>query len=222
MVGGRLSSLKFDSSSYVDPEGLSGGLALWWNNDLEIDVEFASRNLMHVIVTDKAIPACWATSFDMVALQGDFNQVARVEDKIGGNLPSQNSLASFNDMLSECGLVDLEFKGPKFTWRNNRSGEDFIMERIDMAFANSEWRELREQAMRSGSGVRNQEGEEALMKSVCTKLRGCKEKLKEWNFRKFGNLKLKIAATKDQLLEIQEHLGNGFHPNLAVMEKELI
>lgn len=43
--------------------------------------------------------------------------------------------------------MDLEAKGPKFTWRNNRSGEDFIMERIDMAFANAKWRELYDQVM---------------------------------------------------------------------------
>ncbi|KAF7133357.1 hypothetical protein RHSIM_Rhsim09G0070000 [Rhododendron simsii] len=282
-------SLKFDNSSYVDPEGLSGGLALWWTNNLEVEVEFASRNLLHVIITDKAIPSCWATTFvyccptrsgrELVwnkikriaqsevlpwLCMGDFNQVARIEDKIGGTLPSQNSLASFHDMLSDCGLVDLDFKGPKFTWRNNRSGDDFIMERIDMAFANSKWRELHEQAMvfveaavgsdhnplilntsvpldKVGKPFKfesfwvtdeeckevvtrawNQESEAALMESVCKKLCGCKEKLKEWNLRKFGNLKLKIAALKDHLLEVQKHLENGFHPDLMAMEKELI
>lgn len=49
--------------------------------------------------------------------------------------------------LVECGLVDLEFKGAKFTWRNNRREDQFIMERIDMAFANPKWRELHDQTM---------------------------------------------------------------------------
>lgn len=44
-------------------------------------------------------------------------------------------------MLNDCGLVDLECKGPRFTWRNNRTEGGFIMERIDLAFANLEWRE---------------------------------------------------------------------------------
>lgn len=56
-------------------------------------------------------------------------------------------MAAFHGMLRDCSLVDLEFKGPKFTWRNNRSNGNFIMERIDMAFANAEWRELHDQAM---------------------------------------------------------------------------
>lgn len=67
--------------------------------------------------------------------------------KGGGNIPGQRRLGSFRDMLNDCGLVDLEFKGPKFTWRNNRSAENLIMERIDLAFANAKWREEFDQAM---------------------------------------------------------------------------
>ncbi|KAF7136529.1 hypothetical protein RHSIM_Rhsim08G0129100 [Rhododendron simsii] len=71
---------------------------------------------------------------------GDFNEVLRTNDKFEGNIPSQRRLSSFHRMLNSCGLVDLGFQGPRFTWRNNRAGEDHIMERIDMAFANSKWR----------------------------------------------------------------------------------
>lgn len=73
---------------------------------------------------------------------GDFNQVLNCDGKKGGKQCNQRRLTSFNDMLNKCGLVDLEFKGPKFTWRNNRGGDELIMERIDMVFANSMWREL--------------------------------------------------------------------------------
>ncbi|KAH7836079.1 hypothetical protein Vadar_032514 [Vaccinium darrowii] len=165
-------SLKFDFGFYVEPDGLSGGLALWWNDDVDLEVESASKNLIHSIVNDKSSSSCWATTFvygsplrsgrDMVWEDmkdigryenlpwlsiGDFNEVLSLEDKLGGNCPSQRRLASFHDMLNYCGLVDLDYKGPKFTWRNNRSGPDCIMERIDMAFANSRWRELFDQAL---------------------------------------------------------------------------
>lgn len=43
--------------------------------------------------------------------------------------------------------MDLEFKGPMFTWRNNRSAENLIVERIDLTFANAKWREEYDQAM---------------------------------------------------------------------------
>lgn len=42
--------------------------------------------------------------------------------------------------VSESGLIDLEFKGINYTWTNKRLKEDNIRERIDKAFANTDWR----------------------------------------------------------------------------------
>ncbi|KAH7861946.1 hypothetical protein Vadar_032900 [Vaccinium darrowii] len=127
---------------------------------------------MHVIVTDISNRNVWATTFvygcprregrelvwekirSIARLEflpwmcmGDFNQILSGNDKLGGHYPNQVLISSFHGLITDCGLVDLEFKGPKFTWRNNRSGENFIMERLDMAFANSKWREIHDKAM---------------------------------------------------------------------------
>ncbi|KAF7148704.1 hypothetical protein RHSIM_Rhsim03G0167500 [Rhododendron simsii] len=282
-------NLKFDSGTYVEPEGLSGGLALWWNKEVELDVELATKNFMHVIVSDKSVSSCWATTFiygcptragralvweDIRRIarserlpwlcMGDFNQVLRGEDKMGGVMPSQNQISSFHEMISECGLIDLEFKGPKFTWRNNRSADSLIMERIDMAFANAQWRELNGQAMvfveaavgsdhnplildtavplnRVGKPFRfesfwvtdgeckevvstawSQACEGTVMNRVCKKLRKCKEELKDWSRQKFGNLRIRIATTKEKLLEVQKRLEYGFNTDIMALEKSLI
>ncbi|KAH7855081.1 hypothetical protein Vadar_021032 [Vaccinium darrowii] len=163
---------RFDFGSYVEPEGLAGGLALWWYNDIEIEVETSTKNLFHTVITDKADASCWAASFiygcpshvgkDIVWNEireiarferlpwlciGDFNEILSIEDKKSGNPPCPRRLASFHTMLNECDLVDLEFKGPKFTWRNRRTDEGLIMERLDMAFANSKWRETFDKAL---------------------------------------------------------------------------
>ncbi|KAG5540444.1 hypothetical protein RHGRI_020600 [Rhododendron griersonianum] len=179
-------------------------------------------------------------------------------------MPSQNQLAAFHEMISECGLVDLEFKGLKFRWRNNRSAENFIMERIDMAFANAKWCELNDQAMvfveaavgsdhnplilnivvplnRVGKPFRfesfwviekeckevitttwNQGCEGDSMTMVCKKLKGCKDGLKEWNRRKFGDLRFKITSVKDRLVEIQKELELGFNPDVMALERSLL
>ncbi|KAH7863586.1 hypothetical protein Vadar_019513 [Vaccinium darrowii] len=280
--------LGFDYGSYVEPEGLLGGLALWWNKEVNLVVEIAEKNFMHVAVTECYKPARWEATFvygcplragrgrvwdelktlaQNVSLpwlcMGDFNQVLSIGDKYGGHVPSQKSLSAFHELITDCGLVDLEAKGPRYTWRNNRSGENFIMERIDMAFTNASWRELYDQAMvfveatigsdhnplvldtnaplnKVGKPFRfesfwvtedeckgvidqawtkNQEG--AFMFALCKKLRVCKESLKEWNKRTFGNLRLKIAASKDQLIEIQKQLEQGFNFDLVEAEKRL-
>ncbi|KAH7862901.1 hypothetical protein Vadar_010843 [Vaccinium darrowii] len=164
--------LGFDSSSYVEPVGLSGGLALWWKSDVDLEVDLATKNYMHVIVTDKNKSKMWAATFiygcperggralvwedikRIASLEhlpwmciGDFNQVLCNSDKMGGNSPNQRAISLLHEMISDSGLIELEFKGPKFTWRNNRQGGDFIMERIDMAFASAEWQECYDKAM---------------------------------------------------------------------------
>ncbi|KAH7834251.1 hypothetical protein Vadar_014192 [Vaccinium darrowii] len=140
--------------------------------EVDLNVELSNKNLMHVIVTKKSNQKVWDVAFvygchlrDGSGIvwnyirhiawseslpwlcMGDFNQILGVSDKIGGLISNQNAITSFHELISDCGLVDLEFKGPKFTWRNNQSGESFIMERIDMAFANAKWREMHDKAM---------------------------------------------------------------------------
>ncbi|KAG5537913.1 hypothetical protein RHGRI_025114 [Rhododendron griersonianum] len=281
--------LGFDSGVYVYPEGLSGGLALWWMKEVEIDVDIASKNFIHAVISEKASSSVWAATFiygcptrsgrvqvwDSIReiayserlpwlCMGDFNQVLSVEDKLGGVSPSQNLLSAFHEMISSCGLVDLEFKGPKFTWRNNRRDDAFIMERIDMAFANADWREMHEHAMvlveaaigsdhnplilnttptpnkvgkpfkfesfwvtdeeckRVVSDSWKHDNERSKMFAVCKKLRGCKDNLKAWSRGKFGNLRLKIATIKEQLLDIQKRLEQGFNLDCEAKEKRLL
>lgn len=44
--------------------------------------------------------------------------------------------------MDACGLIDLGFKGHKFTWSNNRDGNVKICERLGRAIANGEWQFL--------------------------------------------------------------------------------
>ncbi|KAH7849307.1 hypothetical protein Vadar_016040 [Vaccinium darrowii] len=71
---------------------------------------------------------------------GDFSEVGSVLEKQRGAPCSRNRIENFQNIISECNLMDLEFKGNSFTWTNNQSGEANIRERIDRAMANVEWR----------------------------------------------------------------------------------
>ncbi|KAH7855902.1 hypothetical protein Vadar_030395 [Vaccinium darrowii] len=57
---------------------------------------------------------------------------------------------------------------------------------------------------------------------LCKKLKGCKEELKVWHRLKFGDLRLKIGAAKDQLAEIQKEQELGPNPSLNATEQHLI
>jgi hypothetical protein len=45
-------------------------------------------------------------------------------------------MLEFKQALADGNLADLGFMGPKFTWCNGRSRDDFTMERLDLAVAN--------------------------------------------------------------------------------------
>jgi hypothetical protein len=49
-------------------------------------------------------------------------------------------MIDFQEVLEDCQLCDLGFKGPKFTWNNGLGGATFTKERLDRATANTEWR----------------------------------------------------------------------------------
>ena len=46
---------------------------------------------------------------------------------------------NFRSTLEDCGLKDLGFCGPKFTWSNRREPQALIQERLDRFVANSSW-----------------------------------------------------------------------------------
>ena len=45
-------------------------------------------------------------------------------------------MKEFREVLDECGLMDLGFRGEKFTWKGKRSG-GLVLERLDRAVANN-------------------------------------------------------------------------------------
>lgn len=50
---------------------------------------------------------------------GDYNEIGSIWEKQGGVGCSSSWIESFQQTISECALIDLEFKGDAFTWTNN-------------------------------------------------------------------------------------------------------
>ncbi|XP_054821808.1 uncharacterized protein LOC129320399 isoform X4 [Prosopis cineraria] len=110
-------------SWYVDPIGLSGGLALWWKNDIDIHVIFSCKNYIHI--------AAASNSCDFLSQS----------EKLGGNPCFVHRILNFQKFAADCDLLDLEAKGSRFTWCNQRSNEECIKEKIDRAMANNHFRD---------------------------------------------------------------------------------
>jgi hypothetical protein len=67
---------------------------------------------------------------------GDSNEIISLSEKSNSSFRPPRQMQEFKQALADGNLYDLGFLGPKFTWCNAQSGDDFIMERLDRAVAN--------------------------------------------------------------------------------------
>lgn len=70
---------------------------------------------------------------------GDFNEILTQEEKWGGRPINITRTNRFHVCINQCGLIDLGFKGPKYTWSNMRRNNRLIMQRLDRGLANRSW-----------------------------------------------------------------------------------
>ncbi|KAK4733784.1 hypothetical protein R3W88_008045 [Solanum pinnatisectum] len=70
---------------------------------------------------------------------GDFNVITDTDEKMGGNPYNMRKSMDFIATIEACGLTDLGFNRPRFTWSNQRGINFRIWKRLDRAMANDQW-----------------------------------------------------------------------------------
>ncbi|KAJ4827421.1 hypothetical protein Tsubulata_037290 [Turnera subulata] len=70
---------------------------------------------------------------------GDFNEITRTSEKLGGARKPERLMAAFRDVIHYCNFEDLGFIGYPLTWDNGREGSHNIQLRLDRALATSDW-----------------------------------------------------------------------------------
>ena len=70
---------------------------------------------------------------------GDFNQILSLKDKFAFHLNPITGAESFEQVIDDLALCELVSSGQKYTWMNRREEDDFVMEKLDRAFASIEW-----------------------------------------------------------------------------------
>jgi hypothetical protein len=156
--------LDFEGMFTVDPVGRSGGLAFFWKDSRE--VEIINYSLRHIGVKIRLIGTDFQWKFigfygrpdralrteawQLLAhissntpqdwlCTGDFNEIVCSSEKLGGAIRNENQMANFQSTLVDCGLGDLGYRGPKFTWHNKRESSEFVKERLDRVLATGGW-----------------------------------------------------------------------------------
>ncbi|KAM0917175.1 hypothetical protein ACQ4PT_009616 [Festuca glaucescens] len=73
---------------------------------------------------------------------GDFNEIVRQDEQLGGNVRSASQMERFRECLSFCGLADLGFSGYAYTWNTRREGSDNVQARLDRATCTGSFAQL--------------------------------------------------------------------------------
>jgi len=148
----------------IPPEGLSGGLALYWKENVEVEILEAAPNFIDVKVKFKKdtshitfiygapqvenrsvfwdkISSLGAQRSSAWLLTGDFNDILDNSEKQGGPLRWEDFFLAFRNFVSQNGLWDINHTGNSLSWRGTRYSH-FIKSRLDRALGNCSWSEL--------------------------------------------------------------------------------
>ncbi|KAL1218824.1 hypothetical protein V5N11_033096 [Cardamine amara subsp. amara] len=162
-------SIGFPNHFIVSPVGLSGGLALFWKNSIDINVVYHDARLVDCFMNEKTSPfylSCiycdpnpqfrselwerlqWTvtTRNKPWLMLGDFNQIRTNSEKLGGHFRDEETFREFNTTLDICDMLELKHKGNKFSWSGNESliqdevrKTELIQCCLDKVLANTEW-----------------------------------------------------------------------------------
>lgn len=69
---------------------------------------------------------------------GDFNNVLKMTDRIGGHMVQVVEYADLEKMMKNGNLFEHDTKGPQYTW-SNKQPIGLIFSKIDRALCNTEW-----------------------------------------------------------------------------------
>ncbi|KAK3189117.1 hypothetical protein Dsin_028678 [Dipteronia sinensis] len=122
-----------DQSRCVVPDGNKSGSSsdgsFYGNPDA--NQRFHSWNILRRLVGMSDLP--WVCV-------GDFNEVLDCSEKLEGVPKNWKLLAGFREALDDCGLEDLGYVGPPFTWCNKHEGDALIQERHDRCIGSLDWK----------------------------------------------------------------------------------
>ncbi|KAK9047151.1 hypothetical protein V6N11_053006 [Hibiscus sabdariffa] len=155
--------MKMENTFYVEPDGIVGGLALWWSSDVKLSVLQYDKNFIDILISVNGESEWFGTfiyappyegeklSFweRMTMLRSDVNTewciiedsniVASPNDKSGGSPFDHSNAKWYYDFLESTYLIEMQSKGGNYTWSNYRSDEDTIWEKLDRVLTSLEW-----------------------------------------------------------------------------------
>lgn len=151
--------------------GKSGGIALFWDESLSVDLITISNKLIDVSVQESPSSPPWRISFiygepraedrhltwELLhrirlrsdkpwVIMGDFNEAMWQFEHFSEMRRSERRMEALRDVLEDCSMHDLGFSGLPWTYDNKQAGHRNVGVRLDRAVATSSWSSLFEGA----------------------------------------------------------------------------
>ncbi|KAI9079330.1 hypothetical protein K1719_038731 [Acacia pycnantha] len=161
----------FKHSIRVEAEGFSGGIWLLWSlEELRVEVLVRNDQFIHCRLSlegrETLFTAVYASpseqrrlvTWDLLQelasevvepwlLAGDFNEIKSPLEQKGGGRVNESRCTRFNGWIQNYNLLDMEAKGPFFTWKGPKwEGLDRVYKRLDRCMCNVGWLERFENA----------------------------------------------------------------------------
>ncbi|KAL9679901.1 hypothetical protein QQ045_017772 [Rhodiola kirilowii] len=162
VVEGLKFRLGFHNCFGVDCWGRSGGLALFWDDSVSIEIKNYSHWHIDAVVREKdefrltlfygdPVASNRKLSWNLLrhlhsmsnlqwVILGDFNEILCANEAQGGRQRNNWQMENFRRVLNDCNLSDIGFSGDPFTFSNHREGGAEFRARLDRVLANEDWR----------------------------------------------------------------------------------
>ena len=158
-----LCHLHFNNKFVVPSNNKGGGLALFWNNSMNLTIKSFSCHHIDTVINEGQEDAWRLTGIygapkthkrsDMWTFLnrlshlyqlpwcviGDFNEIVRLEEMRGPRPRPDRQMRAFHEALDHSGLIDLRYVRPHFTWCNNYDPPHTTWVRLDRAVATTNW-----------------------------------------------------------------------------------
>lgn len=152
-----------DNKEYINPRVVSGDIAMLWMMESKVEVLSTSHNFIDYEVSinqlDEPIFVTWVyadtephkctQNWETVREIGrnqrgkwivlrEFNSICHPHENEGGRVKPKGHMDEFKKLIEDLNMEDMGENGQPFTWSNNRSGDERIIERLDRDLVNKE------------------------------------------------------------------------------------
>lgn len=145
-------------------EGSGGGIALFWDETITVDLLSMSNMYIDVLIRNPGYGFLWRCTFvygepkttdrhlmwelirrikpvsnALWLMMGDFNETLWSFEQFSARRRPEKQMMDFREVLSHCDLHDIGFLGRPWTYDNGQRGDRNVKVRLDRAVASPSW-----------------------------------------------------------------------------------